>query len=67
MHFRHASRDIDAIVHGDDFVSTTDSDDLLWLSSILESKFELTTTIVGHDKYDVKHVKVLNRVIEVAS
>lgn len=27
--------------------------------------FEITTTIIGHDKEDTKQVKVLNRVIEV--
>lgn len=65
VHFRHAHRNIDAIVHGDDFVSTADVDDLLWFKEVLESKFEITTAMIGHDKDDTQQIQVLNHVIEV--
>ena len=50
-------------VHGDNFVSTADGDDLLWFKGVLEQKFELKSKIVGHQAEDEKSVKVLNRVI----
>ena len=39
--------------------------DLLWLATIFESKFEITTNIIGHDPGDDAQLKVLNRIISV--
>lgn len=50
-------------VHGDDFVSAADDQDLRWLQKVLESKLELKTKIVGHEEGDDKSVKILNRII----
>ena len=61
--FHHPERDVVVFVHGDGFVSTADGDDLLWFKGVLEQKFELKSTIVGHQTEDEKSVKVLNRVI----
>ena len=63
--FHHVEKDIKLKVHGDDFVSTADEDDLKWLQGIFESKFEISTTTIGHDEGDKKEVKVLNRIISV--
>jgi hypothetical protein len=63
--FYHKVRDIRVFVHGDDFVSTADGKDLLWLKGVLSNKFEIKTTIIGHDDQDEKRVKILNRIITV--
>ena len=63
--FRHHERDIDLMVHGDDFVSTGDGDDLVWLKGIFEAKFEISTNTIGHEPQDEKQLKVLNRIITV--
>lgn len=61
--FRHVERYIHVIAHGDGCVSAADPDDPLRLQSMLGSEFETTTTVVGHDKADVKQVNALNCVI----
>ena len=38
------------MIHGDDFVSTSDIEDLPWLESMLKENFELTTDVIGHDE-----------------
>ena len=58
--FHHASRHIKMMVHGDDFVSTGDDDDLQWLQTIFECKFEIYNVILGHEEKDTKTAKVLN-------
>ena len=63
--FYHAGRDLDLIVHGDDFVTTGDQDDLTWLKEEFEKTFEISTTVIGHDEGDEKAAKVLNRIISV--
>jgi hypothetical protein len=63
--FHHRERDIDLIVHGDDFVTAGDHEDLVWLQGIFESTFEISTTILGHDEGDAKDAKFLNRIISV--
>ena len=56
-------REIYTLVHGDDFVSIGREEDLKWLSTILEGKFEISTDIIGPEKNDKKEIKVLNRII----
>ena len=61
----HADRDLTLEVHGDDFVTAGDSEDLDWLKQVLEAKFEISTVTLGHDEHDSKSAKVLNRIITV--
>ena len=63
--FRHSERDIDLVVHGDDFVSTGDGADLEWLRMLFETKFEISTNVLGQEPEDEKQLKVLNRIITV--
>ena len=63
--FGHQERDIVVMVHGDDFASTGDIEDLRWLESMIKEKFANTTDIIGHDGESKKHIKVLNRFISV--
>ena len=51
------------MVHGDDFVSTADIEDLRWVESMLNENFEITTDIIGHDEERKKQLKVLNRFV----
>ena len=61
--FYHPTRGIHTLVHGDDFVSTADGDELLWLDNTLKGKFEISTDIIGPENDDKKQLKVLNRII----
>ena len=63
--FHHSERDIDLVVHGDDFITTGDGADLQWLKTVFESKFEISTNVIGHEPGDEKQLKVLNRIITV--
>ena len=53
------------MVHGDDFISTGDEEDLKWLKELLEKRIEIITNMIGHGPGDEKHLKVLNRIISV--
>eukprot|EP00973_Karenia_brevis_P054149 7522920-Karenia_brevis.AAC.1 len=51
------------MIHGDDFISTGGDADLRWMKKILETKFEISTNIIGPGERDAKQAKVLNRTI----
>jgi len=61
--YEHKVRKIATLVHGDDYASTGTREDLEWLREELEKKFDIKTTLVGHDKDQEKEMKVLNRII----
>ena len=63
--FWHPTRKIKTLVHGDDFISKAGRKQAAWLKKILETKFEIKTTIVGTGERDVQETRVLNRVIRV--
>ena len=65
--FFHPARHVLVFVHGDDFVSVGDGDDLQWFSQVLRRSFEIKSTTIGHDVGDKKQVKVLNRIITVTT
>ena len=48
--FGRQARDIVFIVHGDDFLSTTDTEDLHWLDSVLKEKVDSEELLV-HGKF----------------
>ncbi len=43
----HRTRQIETMVHGDNFVSVADECDLLWLKSRFEKEFEIKSTMIG--------------------
>ena len=45
--FWHRQRDIKALVHGDDFVSSGERSEICWLCKGLENKFETKMIMVG--------------------
>ena len=61
--FHHAERSIRTLVHGDDYLSSGSREDLDWLQSKLESKYDLKTQRVGGRRGCTREGKVLNRLI----
>ena len=58
--FGHSSRDLDMVVHGDDFIVARCGDDLDWLSQKLNEKLELVQKARLGPGYD-SEATVLNR------
>ena len=65
--FHHPQRHILCLVHGDDFVSVADPEQLTWLKGKLQGRFEIKTTTVGSQESEgeVREARILNRVIRV--
>ena len=61
--FSHQSRGIYTFVHGDDFVSTGPPEDLKWLKQILETRYKISTLVLGESRACVKKATILNRII----
>ena len=63
--YYHPEMRIKAMVHGDDFVSTGTREALQWFRSVLEARFEISTTVIGSNQKagEVQEAKVLNRII----
>ena len=61
--FYHESRAIRTYVHGDDYVSTGTKEDLLWLKTELEKKYQVKTQFLGPEEDQLQEVKILNRVV----
>ena len=63
--FRHKSRDLSVVVHGDDFTILGGEADLLWFRGKMQEVYEIKDKgVIGPEEHDVKSVRVLNRVIE---
>ena len=62
--YRHSSKDLSCVVHGDDFVFAGVESDLEWARQQMEKSF-LVKVIgrLGGDKQDVRELRVLNRVL----
>ena len=62
--FRHESRDIRCVVHGDDFVFAGSDRDLDWVQSCMEKSFLVKVVgRLGDGPRDLKEIRVLNRVV----
>ena len=61
VQFCHHQRSLKCLVHGDDFVVSGEPVDLVWMRNELESKLEISTTILGDESGMSKEVKILNR------
>jgi hypothetical protein len=61
--FRHESKDIRTVVHGDDFTSEGELPQLRWMQKMLEEKFALKTKIMGSHPDLLKELQILNRTI----
>ncbi len=61
--FRHDTRKIYCMVHGDDYLSVGAETELIWMKTELEQEFEVKTEIIGPTPQQAKELKVLNRII----
>jgi hypothetical protein len=62
--FRHSTRDLRCIVHGDDFVFTGDDRDLDWAQHEMSTRFLIKVIgRLGGDSGDLQELRVLNRVL----
>ena len=61
--FYHKDRKIRTYIHGDDYVSVGQDQDLKWLKGVLEAAFEIKTQILGPQKGDHQQIRVLNRML----
>ena len=59
----HPVRDLKSLVHGDDFATSGEDEDLAWLKEQMDGRFEMKTQMVGSKH--AKEGKVLNRVIRI--
>ena len=56
--FCHHQRSLKCLVHGDDFVVSGETVDLVWMRNELESKLEINTAILGDEPGMSKEVKI---------
>lgn len=63
MYFYHQQRGIRTYVHGDDYVSTGQPEQLRWLQIQLEQSYQVKTQVLGPDNNHLKQVKIFNRVV----
>ena len=61
--FRHATKDISLVVHGDDFMGVGTDADLSEVRKMLEQKYKIKSELLGGDASDLKEIRVLNRII----
>ena len=59
----HHGRDIKALVHGDDFMSTAYEKDARWFRKQLEQRFEAKSVILGVGPDKVAEDRILGRII----
>ena len=62
--FCNQTRDLQVTLHGDDITTLGFEDDLFWMKSMLEERYELKFGgLLGPDETDVREVSVLNRLV----
>ena len=62
-HFYHAARDIPVLVHGDDFVTAADDQQIKWLDDLLKSKYTCKSVIIGPGSDAQLEGRILGRII----
>ena len=63
--FRHAKKDVQIVVHGDDFMAAGEDRDLKEVEDMLARKYKITADVLGPDlgKGQKQELKILNRII----
>ena len=61
--FHHQQRGIRTFVHGDDYVSTAMPNQLEWLKTSLEAKYQIKTQWLGQGEKYSKEVKILKGIV----
>ena len=63
--FRHESRDLQCVVHGDDFSFCGCEDDLKWVTAQMETSFMIKVVgQFGPDAHDLQEIRILNRILK---
>ena len=63
--YYHKSRNLQTLVHGDDFVTSGSREDAAWLKKALSQRFDIKTAVVGRKEGEEKETIILNRIIRV--
>ena len=63
----HRRWNIQTLIHGDDFVSVGNRDDIRKFKQNMESRFEIKTTIVGEAPQESQEGRVLSRIIRITN
>lgn len=63
MCFIIRKKGIRIFVHGDEYVSTGRTNELMWMKGQLEKKYQIKTQMLGNEKGQVQEVKIFNRII----
>ena len=63
--FYHKAKDVEVMVHGDDFVALGEPKYLAEMEAALSTKYKIKTETLGADVGDVKEIKVLNNIFRV--
>ena len=62
--FRHALRDLQCVVHGDDFTFCGCEADLQWATQQMETSFMIKIVgRLGPDAHDLQEIRILNRIL----
>ena len=61
--YYHPQRDIETMVHGDDFASVADIAELEWFKGKLSKRFKIKTQVIGPNNGEDKEGRILNRSI----
>ena len=62
--FHHKSRNMTCVVHGDDFTTLGEENELQWLASKFKEKFKIKVRgVLGPGPTDCKQITLLNRVL----
>ena len=58
-------RDVQGVVHGDDFTYLAYDEDIPWVISMMESRYEIKVRgVLGPEAKDDKSIRILNRCLE---
>jgi len=62
--FRHSERDIEVVVHGDDFTALGTDEQLDWYTAAMQGEFDIKIRgRLGSGPKDDKEIRILNRVV----
>ena len=65
--FWHQGWDLKALVHGDDFMTTGNRSSARWFHSVLQSRFEIKTVVVGAGDGETGEGRILGRIVRATS
>ena len=61
--YHHKGHDVKALVHGDDFMSTSSRTGAQWFQKQLERRFEIKSVLIGTGPQEVPEGRVLGRIV----